>query len=72
MSFIPPVNTFAILLRMASSSPPPWWQVWLSILVGIASVFGAVWFTAKVFRIGLLMFGKAPNFRTLLRWVRMA
>jgi ABC-2 type transport system permease protein len=72
MSFIPPVNTFAILLRMASNSPPPWWQVWLSILIGIASVFGAIWFTTKVFRIGLLMFGKPPDFRTLLRWVRMA
>jgi len=72
MSFVPPVNTFAILLRMASNSPPPLWQVWLSILIGIASVFGAIWFTAKVFRIGLLMFGKPPDFRTLLRWVRMA
>ena len=72
MSFIPPMNTFAILLRMASSSPPPLWQVWLSILVGVASVFGAVWFTAKVFRVGLLMYGKPPNFRTLLRLVRMA
>jgi ABC-2 type transport system permease protein len=71
-SFIPPINTFAILLRMASSSPPPLWQVWLSILIGLASVVGAVWFSAKVFRIGLLMFGKPPNFKTLLRWVRMA
>ncbi|MBN2318269.1 MAG: ABC transporter permease [Acidobacteria bacterium] len=72
VSFIPPVNTFAILLRMASSSPPPLWQVWLSILIGFGSVIGAVWFTAKIFRIGLLMFGKPPNFRTLLRWVRSA
>lgn len=72
MSFIPPINTFAIMLRMASSSPPPWWQVWLSILIGLASVVGAVWITAKIFRIGLLMFGKPPNFRTLLRWVRSA
>lgn len=72
MSFIPPMNTFAILLRMASNSPPPFWQVWLSILIGIGSVLGAIWFTAKVFRIGLLMYGKPPNFATLLRWVRSA
>src|SRR5208283_530447 len=52
MSFIPPMNTFAILLRMASSSPPPFWQIWLSILIGVASVFGAVWFSANIFRIG--------------------
>ena len=72
LSFIPPMNTFAMLLRMASSAPPPWWQVWLSIGVGVASVFGAIWFAAKVFRIGLLMYGKPPNFATLIRWARSA
>jgi ABC-type multidrug transport system permease subunit len=72
MSFLPPVNTFAMLLRMASSTPPPLWQVWLSIAVGIGSVFCALWFAAKVFRIGLLMYGKPPNFATLIRWVRAA
>jgi ABC-2 type transport system permease protein len=72
LSFVPIMNSFAILLRMASNTPPPMWQVWLSILVGIGSAYGAVWFAAKVFRIGLLMFGKPPNFATLIRWVRKA
>jgi ABC-2 type transport system permease protein len=72
MSFLPPVNTFAMLLRMASSVPPPLWQVWLSIAIGVASVFGALWVAAKVFRIGLLMYGKPPNFATLIRWIRAA
>jgi ABC-type Na+ efflux pump permease subunit len=72
LSFTPPINTFAMLLRMASTTPPPWWQVWLSIAVGVASVFAAIWFAAKVFRIGLLMYGKPPNFATLIRWVRSA
>ncbi len=72
MSFIPPVNSFAMLLRMTSNTPPPFWQVWISIAIGIASAYCAVWFTAKVFRIGLLMFGKPPNFATLIRWVRQA
>ena len=70
MSFLPPVNTFAMLLRMTSNAPPPLWQVWLSIAIGIGSAYCAVWFTAKVFRIGLLMFGKAPNFATMIRWAR--
>jgi len=72
MSFLPPVNTFGMLLRMASSAPPPWWQVWLSIGIGVASVFAAIWFAAKVFRIGLLMYGKPPNIGTLIRWARSA
>jgi ABC-2 type transport system permease protein len=72
LSFIPPINTFAMLLRMSSSVPPPWWQVWLSIGIGVLSVFAALWFAAKVFRIGLLMYGKPPNITTLIRWARSA
>lgn len=72
MSFLPPVNTFAMLLRMASNTPPPFWQVWLSIAVGVGSVFCALWFAAKVFRIGILMYGKPPNIATLIRWIRAA
>jgi len=71
-SFVPPVNSFVVLLRMTSTSPPPLWQVWLSIAIGAASVYGAVWFAAKVFRVGLLMHGKPPDLRTLIRWVRLA
>ena len=72
VSFIPPVNPFVMMLRITSTEPPPTWQVLLSILVGLAGVWVAVWAAAKIFRIGLLMFGKPPNFLTLLRWVRMA
>jgi ABC-2 type transport system permease protein len=72
VSFLPPVNTFGMLMRLASTSPPPAWQVWLSIAIGIAGVFGTVWVAAKVFRIGVLMFGKPPDFKTLVRWVRAA
>ncbi len=72
LSFIPPMNGFVILVRLASFSPPPAWQVWLSITVGVLAVFSALWVAAKVFRVGLLMHGKPPNLATLVRWVRMA
>jgi ABC-2 type transport system permease protein len=72
VSFIPPVNTFAMLLRMTSNTPPPWWQVWTSIAIGIASVVAVLWCAAKVFRIGLLMYGKPPDFATMIRWIRAA
>lgn len=71
-SFVPPINPFVMLLRMSSSTPPPLWQSWLSILIGIGSVYVALWAAAKVFRIGLLLHGKPPNFGTLIRWIRMA
>ena len=71
-SFVPPINPFVTLIRLSSTSPPPAWQVWLSIAIGLVSVYGALWFAAKVFRVGVLMYGKPPNFATLIKWVRMA
>ena len=70
LSFIPPMNAFAMLLRMTSTAPPPVWQVWLSIAVGVAAAAGALWFASRVFKIGLLMHGRPPNFATLVRWAQ--
>jgi ABC-type Na+ efflux pump permease subunit len=70
LSFVPPVSPFVMVLRLGSSSPPPTWQVWLSIAVAACVAWGAVWFAGKVFRIGVLMYGKPPNLRTLVRWAR--
>jgi ABC-2 type transport system permease protein len=72
VSFIPPMNAFAMLLRLTSTSPPPMWLVWLSIAVGIAAAGGALWFASRVFKIGLLMHGRPPNIATLIRWARQA
>ena len=72
ISFIPPVNTFAMLLRMTSSAPPPLWQVWLTIAIGAGGVVVALWCAARIFTIGLLMYGKPPDVKTLIRWIRQA
>jgi len=72
LSFIPPVNTLAMMIRMASTSPPPVWQVWATIAIGLAAACATTWVAAKIFRVGLLMFGKPPNFATLVRWARQA
>jgi ABC-2 type transport system permease protein len=72
MSFTPFVNNFAMLARVASSSPPPGWQVALTLLVSCATAAAVVWFAAKVFKIALLMHGKPPSLATLVKWARMA
>jgi ABC-2 type transport system permease protein len=72
LSLIPPVNTLAMMIRMASTSPPPLWQVWLTIAIGLGTACAVTWVAAKIFRVGLLMFGKPPNFATLIRWARQA
>lgn len=70
LTYVPLVGPFVTLLRIASTSPPPAWQIWLSVAAGCAGVVASVWFSSKVFKIGLLMFGKPPNLATLIRWVR--
>ncbi|MEM7756353.1 MAG: ABC transporter permease, partial [Planctomycetota bacterium] len=72
LSFVPPISPLVMLTRIASTSPPPLWQPMLAVGINVIAAYGSVWFAAKVFRVGLLMFGKPPNFATLIKWVRMA
>ncbi len=70
--FIPPISPFIMIMRVASTDPPPVWQVAASIAINMVAVVFFLWLAAKVFRVGLLMYGKPPNLRTLFKWVRMA
>ncbi len=72
LSLTPPVSPFVMVMRISSNTPPPVWQIGLALLIGVASAVVAMWIAGKVFRVGLLMHGKPPNFATLVRWVRMA
>jgi ABC-2 type transport system permease protein len=72
LSFIPGPNPFVMVIRLSGSEPVPTWQIPVSMLVGAASVVFAIWAAAKIFRVGALMYGKPPDFKTLVRWVRMA
>jgi ABC-2 type transport system permease protein len=71
-SFIPPISPFIMVLRISGSEPVPFWQIPATILLG--AVYAAVfaWGAAKIFRIGVLMYGKPPNLRTLIQWIRLA
>lgn len=71
-SFVPGVNPFVMMVRLSSTEQPPLWQVFAAMAIGIVGAYAALWFAAKVFRIGLLQFGKAPNYATMWRWIRMA
>ncbi|MBX3380431.1 MAG: ABC transporter permease [Phycisphaeraceae bacterium] len=71
-SFVPLINPFVMVLRISGSEPIPTWQIPASILVGLLTVAFMCWAAAKIFRIGVLMYGKPPNFATLVKWVRMA
>jgi ABC-2 type transport system permease protein len=60
------------MLRISSSDPPAAWQIATSLFVNAIYVVILAKLAAKIFRIGVLMYGKPPNFATLLRWIKMA
>ncbi len=73
MSFIPPISPFVMVLRMSSvSQPPPMWQLLAAVALGVVTVFVFLKGAAKIFRIGVLLYGKPPNLPTLIKWIRMA
>jgi ABC-type Na+ efflux pump permease subunit len=69
-SFVPPAIPFAMILRLVAEEPVPLWQVPASIVWGYACVIGMLWFASKVFRVGVLMYGKPPSPLELIKWVR--
>lgn len=71
-SFVPPISPFIMVLRLAGSEAVPWWQIPATMLLGIGTVVVMAWMASKIFRIGVLMYGKPPNLATLIRWIRMA
>lgn len=72
LSFIPPVSPIVMVIRLPAAEAIPAWQIAASIGIGLLSVVAAAWMAAKVFRIGSLMYGKPPNFTTLIKWIKMA
>jgi len=69
-SFIPPLIPFVMILRTTGGEPIATWQIVASMIVGYASMFGMIWMAAKIFRIGVLMYGKPPTPLELIKWVR--
>jgi ABC-2 type transport system permease protein len=69
-SFIPPAIPFVMILRVAADEPVPVWQIPATIVWGYMCVAGMIWMAAKIFRVGVLMYGKPPSPLQLIKWVR--
>ncbi|MFW5599535.1 MAG: ABC transporter permease, partial [Bacteroidales bacterium] len=48
----------------------PLWQELLSVGLLYATALGFVWFSAKIYRVGILMYGKKPTIKEMIKWVR--
>jgi ABC-2 type transport system permease protein len=51
---------------------PPFWQIALSLLINAAAIACVVWIAARVYRVGMLMYGKRATIPEVLRWIRRA
>lgn len=69
ISLFPPASPFLMLMRMVLRPAPPAWQVGLAIAGTMLTTILCVWAAAKVFRTGILMQGKTPSYREIVRWV---
>ena len=48
----------------------PTWQILLSVALLAGTTVGLAWFAGRVYRVGILMYGKKPTIPEILRWVR--
>jgi ABC-2 type transport system permease protein len=69
LSMVPFLSPLMMFLRIVVVTPPLW-QVALSLGLLALAIAGAVWLAARIYRVGILMYGKKPTFPELVRWVR--
>ncbi len=67
-SMIPFTSPIVMLMRIPFGVPI--WQVLLSIVILFGTFFLVVWFAAKIYKIGILMYGKKPTWKELLKWLK--
>ena len=67
-SYIPLTSPVVMLMRIPFGVPI--WQQVLSLSILIATFIFTVWFAAKIYRVGILMYGKKPSYKELFKWLR--
>jgi ABC-2 type transport system permease protein len=69
MGMIPFFSPIIMPIRSAASEVPPM-EVALSLAILVLSTFATVWIAARIYRVGILMYGKRPSVREMIRWAR--
>ena len=69
LSMIPFFSPIIMFMRVSVLMPPVW-EVALSILILILSILAMIWLTGKIYRVGILMYGKRPTLPELIKWIR--
>ncbi len=67
-SFIPFTSPVVMLMRIPFGVPI--WQQLISIILLIITFMFTVWFAAKIYRVGILMYGKKPSYKEIFKWIK--
>lgn len=67
-SMIPFTSPMVMMARIPFGVPG--WQITVSLIILYASFFAMVWVAAKIYRVGIFMYGKKPSVKELIRWMR--
>lgn len=71
LSIFPFTAPIPMVVRIAMIDVP-FWQIALSFSLLIGTFFGAVWVSSRIYRIGILSYGKKPSLKELIKWLRYA
>lgn len=72
-SYFPLTTPYVMVMRLAQPSHVvPLWELILTAIVGSLGVVFMIWAAGKIFRVGVLMYGKPPSLMELIKWVRWA
>ena len=67
-SIIPFTSPIVMMVRLPFDVP--WWQLLLSIVLLYATALGCIWISARIYRTGILLYGKKRTFKEVLKWVK--
>ncbi|WP_417885685.1 ABC transporter permease [Zunongwangia sp.] len=67
-SMIPLTSPIVMLMRIPFGVP--WWEITLSILILVVTNMGVVWLAAKIYRVGILMYGKKASYKEIYKWLK--
>jgi ABC-2 type transport system permease protein len=66
-SMIPFTSPVTMMARIPFGIPV--WQIILSMTILLATILGTIWIAGKIYRTGILMYGKKVNFKEIVKWL---
>lgn len=70
LSFFPPATPMIMFMRVGIPPGVDWWELPVALVLCLAFAILSVWAASRIFRVGILMQGKAPSWRQMWTWIR--